>query len=139
MSGNPQVAVGAVAVRDGRLLVVRRANPPAAGRWSLPGGRVAAGEPLQQAVCRELAEETGLSGRVERLCGVAERMGEGHHFVIVDYWISVDDPTPRPGGDAADVAWVDRTELARLPLVEGLARWLDEHGVLTRLARAAQR
>lgn len=132
---NPQVAVGAVAVRGGRLLLVRRAHPPAAGRWSLPGGRVTAGESLEQAVRRELAEETGLSGRVEGLCGVAERMTEGHHYVILDYWVGVDG-APRPGSDAAEVAWVDRSELERVPLVTGLAPWLAEHGVLEHLTTA---
>lgn len=139
MSENPQVAVGAVAVRDGRLLVVRRAHPPAAGRWSLPGGRVAAGETLEQAVHRELAEETGLTGRVEGLCGVAQRIAEGRHFVILDYWVRLDDPAPCPGSDATDVAWVDRPGLAALPLVEGLAPWLAEHGVLEHLAEHAAR
>lgn len=140
MSENPQVAVGVVAVCDGRLLMVRRAHPPAAGRWSLPGGRVAAGETLEQAVRRELAEETGLIGRVDRLCGVAERIAEGQHFVILDYWVHLDDRAPRPGSDATDVAWVDRAGLAALPLVEGLAAWLAEHGVLAHLAdRAAGR
>lgn len=147
MSENPQVAVGAVVVRGGRLLLVRRANPPAVGCWSLPGGRVGPGEPLAQAVRRELAEETGLSGHVEALCGVTERIDDGarmqpsggdtrggHHFVILDYWVSPGAETPRPGDDATDVCWADRAELARLTLVEGLASWLDEHDVLARLA-----
>lgn len=133
MVGNPQVAVGAVVVRDGRLLLVRRAHPPAAGRWSLPGGRVDAGEPLTAAVRRELAEETGLEGEVGALCGVAERLGEGHHFVILDYWVAVDRADARAAGDADALRWAGRAELARLPLVSGLAEWLTEHGVAERL------
>lgn len=134
---NPQVAIGAVVVRHGRLLLVRRANPPAAGRWSLPGGRVAAGESLAEAVSRELAEETGLTGEVTALCGVAERMGEGRHFVILDYWVRPGHEAARAGGDAADVCWAGRDELAGLALVEGLYAWLADHGVLARLAGGA--
>ncbi|HYP24947.1 MAG TPA: NUDIX domain-containing protein, partial [Actinomycetota bacterium] len=56
----PQIAVGAIVVRDGRLLMVQRANEPGAGLWSLPGGRVEHGEYLAAALRREVKEETGL-------------------------------------------------------------------------------
>lgn len=131
--GNPQVAVGAVVVRDGRLLLVRRAHSPAAGRWSLPGGRVDAGEPLAQAVRRELGEETGLDGEAGALCGVAEHLGPTAHFVILDYWVTVTGGDARAAGDAAAVCWAGRADLARLPLVDGLRRWLAEHGVCEHL------
>ena len=57
--GRPELCVGAVAVRDGRLLMVRRGEEPGKGRWSLPGGRVEAAESVVSAVLRELREETG--------------------------------------------------------------------------------
>lgn len=128
----PVVGVGAVCVRDGRLLVVRRGRGLAAGAWALPGGRQEPGETLQEAVARELTEETGLSGAVGPLCGVAERMGAGYHYVILDFWV---EPTGDAvaADDAAEVAWATRADLERLPLVPQLAEWLAEHGILDQL------
>ena len=91
------------------------------------------GETLE-AAARELAEETGLRARVEGLCGVAERSGEGYHYVILDYWVGVDpDAVAVAASDAAEVRWVARGQLRALALVDHLLPWLEEHGVLTRL------
>lgn len=140
--GRPELAVGAVCVRDGRLLVVRRGRGAGTGLWSLPGGHVEAGETLAAAVAREVAEETGLAVAVGALCGVAERIGPGAaiagpgswHYVILDFWVTAaPGAVAEAGDDAADVAWVTREELLaldRVPLLEG---FLAEHGVLDRL------
>jgi 8-oxo-dGTP diphosphatase len=128
----PEVCVGALAVHTGRLLLVRRGHGPAAGEWSVPGGRVEPGETLAEAVVRELGEETGLEGVCERFVGWVERIGDDHHFVILDFAVTVLDPlaTPVPGDDAREVAWVRRAELSDYRLVEGLADFLHDHGVL---------
>lgn len=125
----PEVAVGAVAVRDGRLLLVRRGRGAAVGHWALPGGRVEHGETLSAALQRELREETGLRGRVGALCGIAERFLDGAHYVILDYWVEVEG-APVAGDDAAAVRWVSREDLASLDLVTGLIDFLEDHGVL---------
>jgi 8-oxo-dGTP diphosphatase len=122
----PVVAVGLVARdRHGRLLLVERANPPAKGRWSLPGGRVEPGETIAAAAARELHEETGLRAAVGEVAGVVERIGEGHHYLIVDLWAELaDDAVPVAGGDAADARLVHLGTLPGYDLSPGLAGFL---------------
>jgi 8-oxo-dGTP diphosphatase len=124
--------VGAVVVVDDRLLLIRRGRGVAVGQWSLPGGVVEPGELLAEAVVRELAEETGLEGVCGPLLGVVERFVEGRHFVILDHRVTLLEPdaTPRAGDDAAEVAWVSLHEVAEWRLVDGLAEFLHDHGVI---------
>ncbi|MGQ0617661.1 MAG: NUDIX hydrolase [Acidimicrobiia bacterium] len=128
----PELCVGAIVVVSGRLLLVRRGHEPGRDRWSVPGGRVEAGELLAEAVVRELREETGLEGVCGDLVGWVERFTADLHFVIVDFTVTVLDPhqVPVAGDDAAEVAWVDLGEVAGRDLVEGLAEFLHEHGVI---------
>jgi 8-oxo-dGTP diphosphatase len=127
----PQVCVGVVAVDADRLLLIRRGHGPAAGEWSVPGGRVEEGETLAEAVVRELAEETGLEGVCEDLVGWVERIDAEHHFVILDFRVTVlDARDPVAGDDAAEAAWVPLGDVADLRLVEGLAEFLHENGIL---------
>jgi 8-oxo-dGTP diphosphatase len=127
----PEVCVGAIVVDEERLLLVRRGQGPAAGSWALPGGRVEAGETLAEALLRELREETGLEGVCDQLVGWVERISPEHHFVILDFAVTVLEPdAPRAGDDAAEVAWVPLDEVAHLRLADGLAEFLHEHGVV---------
>jgi 8-oxo-dGTP diphosphatase len=97
--------VGAIVHDDsGRLLLVQRANPPSAGCWTIPGGRVEPGETDQAAVAREVAEETGLVVEPLQLVGTVQR-------------------------DAA-AGWFAADELAGLPMVPGLLEALGQWGVL---------
>lgn len=131
----PEMCVGAIAVDADRLLLVRRGHGPAAGEWSVPGGRVEEGETLAEAVVRELSEETGLEGVCGPFVGWVERLGEGRHFVILDFAVTVLDPVePRAGDDAAEARWVSLGDVAEMPLVEGLAEFLHDHGILTTIA-----
>ncbi len=114
--------VGAV-VHDerGRLLLVRRANDPGRGRWSLPGGRVEVGESDDDAVVREVAEETGIAVVVGRHVGTVERDAPDHAvYEIHDFTCRAVGGALRPGDDADDARWCDAAGLAALPLVDGL-------------------
>lgn len=131
----PEVCVGAVVVRDDRLLLIRRARAPGRGLWSLPGGRVERGETLAEAVVRELHEETGIDGVCGTLIGWVERIDEDHHFVILDFTVVVlDDIDPVAGDDAMEAAWVPLPEVAELDLVDGLAEFLAEEDIIDLLA-----
>jgi 8-oxo-dGTP diphosphatase len=135
LTDHPEVAVGAVVTRDGELLLVRRGHGPAAGEWSLPGGRAQFGEPLHEAVVRETREETGLDVVVQRFLGWVERIDtetDSHHFVILDFSCTLLDPhqSPKAGDDATEAAWVALTALDGLPLVEGLIDFLLDTGIV---------
>jgi 8-oxo-dGTP diphosphatase len=127
----PQVCVGAIAVDADRLLLVRRGHGPAAGTWSIPGGRVEPGELLAEAVVRELLEETGVEGVCGELVGWAERFTEVDHYVILDFRVAVlEDTNPVAGDDAAEARWVPVVDVAELDLADGLAEFLHEHGLI---------
>jgi 8-oxo-dGTP diphosphatase len=127
----PQICVGAVAVEQDALLMIRRGHGPGAGEWSIPGGRVEAGETLAEAVVREVAEETGIEVVCDEFVGWVERIGAEHHYVILDFRVTVlDAGEPVAGDDAAEAGWVPLHEVAELNLVDGLAEFLHDHDVI---------
>jgi 8-oxo-dGTP diphosphatase len=127
----PEVCVGAVVVDEDDLLLIRRGRGAAQGTWSVPGGRVEPGELLAEAVVRELLEETGLEGVCEDLVGWAERIDAEHHYVILDFRVTLlERAEPTPGDDAAEARWVPLADVAELNLVEGLAEFLHDHGIV---------
>ena len=131
MPQRAEVAVGAIVRHSGELLLVRRGRPPAAGEWSVPGGRVEPGEMLAEAIVRELAEETGLQGVCGPFVGWVERIGDDSHFVILDFEVVVTgDTTPVAASDAAEARWWPIADVAKLQLVDGLAEFLHDHAVI---------
>ena len=123
-------AGGVVLDAEGRLLVVRRGRPPDRGRWSLPGGRVEAGETTAQAVAREVAEETGLDVRVGREVGQVDRVGVGGSvYEIHDHVAEPVGGTLAGGDDADDARWVTRDQLRQLPTTSDLLETLTSWGV----------
>lgn len=125
--------VGAV-IKDaeGRLLLIRRGHEPGKGLWSIPGGKVEDGESDQDAVVREVLEETGLVVAAGRLVGSVRRPAgtAGSEFHIRDYEASVTGGTLMPGDDADDAAWAGPSEIGALPLAGGLLGALRSWGVM---------
>ena len=110
----PVVGVGGVIFRpDRRVLLIRRARPPAQGTWSLPGGKVWAGEKLRDALKRETLEETSLPVSVGPLVDVVEVIQEGFHYVVVDFLCApqAEPDSARAADDALDLCWVGFEEL----------------------------
>jgi len=122
----PFLAASALVLREGRLLLVRRARPPAHGLFTFPGGVVEIGETVEEALIREVAEETGLTVEPLALAGhrdviVRDEAGRVHrHFVIVAFltkWIAGE---PVLNEELAEYRWVAPEDIAALPVTEGL-------------------
>lgn len=122
----PTVAVGAfVFDASGRVLLIERGQPPGVGLWTVPGGKLEPGETLAQGVTRELREETGLTVEVGPFVCVVERIGDDHHFVILDYLARAIAGELAPGSDVRAARFFGDAELAQLPLTDGLIPVLD--------------
>ena len=120
-------AVGAVVFdQRGALLVIRRGRPPSEGLWSLPGGRVEDGETLEQALVREVREETGLEVEPDGLVATVTR----GPYDIHDFRAHVVGGQPVPGDDASALQFVNRDDLRRLNVVPLLWEFLEENGCL---------
>ncbi|MDF1595354.1 MAG: NUDIX hydrolase [Acidimicrobiia bacterium] len=121
----PRVGVGAVIVRDGALLMVERGRPPRAGEWAVPGGKVRWGERLEDAVVREVYEETGLVVEVGELVWSGQTIGPDWHFILMDFEAAVVGGTLTPGDDAANAAWVGLDEVSDLPVTSSMHELID--------------
>jgi 8-oxo-dGTP diphosphatase len=121
----PLLGVGALIYEGGRILMAQRGKPPLEGLWSLPGGLVETGESLEDAVRREVREETGLEVRPLSVLEIFERImrdaagAAEYHYVLIDYVCAVAGGELSAGDDACKVGWFTRRELKNLPITEG--------------------
>jgi ADP-ribose pyrophosphatase YjhB (NUDIX family) len=120
---HPQLAVSGAIFRDDRILLVRRARLPAQGVYTLPGGRVEFGEPLHEALKREIDEETGLTIDIIGLAGWREVLplaGGGGHYVILPFAARWRAGEPRLNAELDDAQWRLPDALDGLALTAGL-------------------
>ncbi len=130
---HPIVGVGAVILRQGKLLLEKRGNEPARGKWSIPGGVVELGESLEDAVIRETMEETGLDVEAPRLIDVVDQVDLDeagrvkYHFVIVDYLLKIKGGEPKAGSDADELQWVALDDVETYNLTASFRRFFEKN------------
>lgn len=136
-TAHPLVGVGVVVIRDGQVLLIRRAKPPRAGHWSLPGGMQQIGETVREAGIREVREETGLEVTLHDLLDVIDMIEPDdagrvrRHYTLIDFRGTAAAGEPVAGDDAADARWFTPEELTMLDL------WSKTRAVIDQaLARA---
>ncbi len=118
----PIVGVGAVIIRDGRILLVKRGSEPGKNKWSIPGGLVELGETVRSTIVREVKEESSLDVEVHSLIDVVDNLVPDekgrllYHFIILDFFASLKGGIPRAGSDVLDVKWVPFEEIDRYDL-----------------------
>jgi ADP-ribose pyrophosphatase YjhB (NUDIX family) len=138
----PIVGVGAVVLDGDSVLLIRRGQEPLKGEWSIPGGAVEIGEPLDAAVTREVREETGLDVDVGPVVEVLDRIRPDEdaarprfHYVLVDFLCrprAADAALPRasartpppltPSSDADEARWVPLDSLAHYAVAAATIR-----------------
>jgi ADP-ribose pyrophosphatase len=132
----PVVGVGAVVIREGKILLVKRGIAPSKGLWAIPGGALELGETLQQAAEREILEETGLTIRAHEpvyAFDFFERTHDGRvrfHFVIVDVWADYISGDVQGADDALEARWLAPADLADLPVSPNTLKLLEHIGFM---------
>lgn len=129
-SKKPLVGVGAFIVKNNKVLLVKRANEPNKGKWSIPGGVVKLGESLIDALKREIFEETGLEIEALDVACVSEEIvrdntGIKFHYVIIDFFAKVVGGELRVGSDAEDAKWISFDELDEVEIVDFVKKLID--------------
>lgn len=121
---SPLIGVGAIIIKDSRVVLVKRAHPPLEGQWSIPGGVLEVGELVRDAAIREAREETALQVEPGELLGVFDRVlrhPDGrvqYHYVLIDFLCRVTSGELLAAGDAAEAAWFRAEQLSSLHLAE---------------------
>jgi 8-oxo-dGTP diphosphatase len=128
----PLVGVGAVAVKNGKILLIKRAFEPGAGKWSVPGGLVETGETLSEACARETEEETGLKVETLELINVFDMIDRDetgrvkYHYVLVDFLVKPVGGEERLSQETTELRWVTRDEAKTMDMTRTARRAIEE-------------
>lgn len=129
----PIVGVGALILKDGKLLLIKRGAKPGQGKWSIPGGLVELGERVQDAVIREVKEECGLDIEIEKLIDVFDsitRDEEGrvqYQFVVVNFLGKIKGGTLKNADDVLEARWVSLDEVKKYNLTNSFRAFFQKH------------
>jgi 8-oxo-dGTP diphosphatase len=130
----PRVGVGAIVIRDGRILLVKRGSSPGKGLWAPPGGLVELGETVREAAEREILEETGIAIRAKEAFytfDFIDRDKDGkikYHYVIIDFLADYLGGEPKAADDVSDARWVSPDEAVKLNLSPTTRKLLKQMG-----------
>lgn len=128
----PLVGVGTVTIKGGKILLIRRAFEPGAGKWSIPGGLVEVGEKLSEAAVRETEEETGVKVEVLELINVFDMIDRDesgrakYHYVLVDFLSKPVGGKERVSDEVTDIRWVTFEEARTMDLTRTARKALEE-------------
>lgn len=128
----PFVGVGAVAIKNGKILLIKRAFEPGAGKWSIPGGLVEVGEKLSEACVRETEEETGIQVEILELINVFDMIdkdGDGkvrYHYVLVDFLAKPTGGEEKKSEEVTEIRWVTHDEAKKMDLTKTARKALEE-------------
>ena len=128
----PLIGVGAVAIKDGKILLMKRAFEPGKGKWSIPGGLVEVGETLSDACAREMEEETGIKIHVLELINAYDMIVPGeegkikYHYVLIDFLVKPVGGTERSSVEVLEMKWVTYEEARQLDMTNSARKALQE-------------
>ncbi len=129
----PVVGVGVVILCNGKILLEKRKGEPGKGKWSVPGGLVELGESVENAVMREVKEETGLEVDSPKLIDVVDNIirdenGEvKYHFVILDYFVKLKGGELEAADDAEELEWVALDDVEKYDLTKTFRAFIQRN------------
>jgi len=129
----PVVGVGAIIICDGKILLEKRKGEPGKGKWSVPGGLVELGERAEDAVIREVKEETGLDVAGPELIDVVDNIVRDEngeikwHFIIIDYFVKLKGGELRAADDAEELKWVPLDDVEKYDLTKTFRAFLQRN------------
>lgn len=128
----PLVGVGSVTIKNGKILLIKRAFEPGAGKWSIPGGLVEVGEKLSEACARETEEETGIQVEILELINVFDMIDKDedgkvqYHYVLVDFLAKPLGGEEKECAEVTEIRWVAPDEAKKLDLTKTARKALEE-------------
>lgn len=129
----PLLGVGAVIVKNGKILLVKRRYDPKANQWTLPGGLVELGEEVRQAVIREIREECGIEIEPTKIIDVVDFIEKDeeekirYHYVLIDFEAAYKRGELMPSSDVLNVKWFSKNELRDLEVPHITKRFLQKY------------